>query len=412
MSSSITGESELGSATAEWKVSHLSCCSKNKIKSLFLDNRSDKSQKSDQNIVVDTASGTVRATVKGKAHADQLTKRLRLAGFDVRFERINTDKLESGLVATPTKAGESQGYIDPLASAQRNSPEDVELGKPRVTELAIGGMTCTMCSQTVRSALEAISGVVTVSVSFATTIARIEYHESSTCNPSIMKDAIEDVGFSVRFMDDEKPKASNSPITHRLIVVEFAVAGMTCSMCSNAIQNALSDIPTVKNVSVSLATNIARVEFEESPASNATLLKEAIEDIGYSVEDVTYVDQELLQQEEQFSDNDPQDRLQRLLRIQEDNVGSKKGAFLWSLAGALPILLLTMVIPHVFPSTSYIRKLLSGQVMIFNHGIVLEALILWILATPVQFGSGYTFYKVSIFMLCIFRRVHLHLQWL
>ena len=48
-----------------------------------------------------------------------------------------------------------------------------------------------MCTQTVRSALEAIPGVVSASVSLATTLARVEHNESSTCNPSLMKDAID-----------------------------------------------------------------------------------------------------------------------------------------------------------------------------------------------------------------------------
>ena len=386
----------LDDVMAEWNVKNLTCCSKKKIESIFHEDCNGKTQTNAQDVRVDATAGTIRAAVKGQTQADQLTQKMSSAGFDVRLVRVGTCEADY-------EGSEELGYVDPLATeGQKLHRKQIESGNPKIAELAVGGMTCTMCSQTVRSALKAIPGVVTASVALATTIARIEYHESPTCNPSRMKDAIEDVGFTVSLVDEEKLKSTSPSTVPGYKVVEFAVGGMTCSMCSNAIQNALSEISTVETVSVSLATNIARIEFKETPTSTVQVLKETIEDIGYSVDDVMYQDDlDMLQSEESANDIDPQDRLQRLLRIQEDNVGSKKLAFIWSLAGAFPILLLTMVIPHVLPSTSVLRKLLAKQVNIFGHSFALEALVLWALATPVQFGSGYSFYKVSRFILSL-----------
>jgi Cu+-exporting ATPase len=170
-------------------------------------------------------------------------------------------------------------------------------------------------------------------------------------------------------------------------------------MCSSAVHAALIDMPGVKTVTVSLSTNVATVEYEESPGCNASLLKEEIEDIGYDVNDVM-MEASKEDDEEQEDDSSQQgdesnDRLQRMLRQQDGQLRARRRDFLWCLLGAFPILTVTMIIPRTLPVDSCIREFLGKEVVILNHSFILQALLLWLLATPVQFVCGYPFYKTS-----------------
>jgi cation transport ATPase len=67
-----------------------------------------------------------------------------------------------------------------------------------------------------------------------------------------------------------------------------------------------------------------------------------------------------------------------------------------SLTATLPILILTMVLPHTYGGTDWIFH--HRHVTIFRkYQIELEFLVLWILATPVQFVCGWDFYKMAFY---------------
>ncbi len=59
---------------------------------------------------------------------------------------------------------------------------------------------------------------------------------------------------------------------------------MHCASCAGNIERSLKKVEGVKNVSVSLMTNKAIVEAEESVSEDA--LKKAVAKTGYTVEDV------------------------------------------------------------------------------------------------------------------------------
>ena len=57
----------------------------------------------------------------------------------------------------------------------------------------IGGMTCTNCPRKIKKALTGLAGVVAVSVSYETGIARIEFHPEEI-SLSRIKQVIEQLG--------------------------------------------------------------------------------------------------------------------------------------------------------------------------------------------------------------------------
>jgi Cu+-exporting ATPase len=257
----------------------------------------------------------------------------------------------------------------------------------QTVELAVGGMTCSMCSNAVHAALVDMPGVKNVNVSLSTNVATVQYEESPDCNPEILKETIEDIGYDVNDVILPKPKQPTK-------TVELAVGGMTCSMCSSAVHAALVDMPGVKSVNVSLSTNVATVEYEESPECNPDTLKETIEDIGYDVNDVIERQSEL-EQKGVILIEEEDDRLFLILRQQDMQLRARKRGFIQSFVGALPILSITMFIPRVFDEGYDLRQFLESDIEVFGHTFLIQALLLWLLATPVQFGCGYPFYKTS-----------------
>lgn len=277
------------------------------------------------------------------------------------------------------------------------------------TDIAIRGMTCSMCTKSIETALSNMDGVSKVNASLAFNSAHVEYDPSKIRHDDLIN-TIEDIGYDVVVQpqqqiveDDDIERGATASSTKG--IVEFTVSGMTCSMCSQSVVRALESTPGVKGAIVTLSTNQAKVEFDSSLTS-VDALNKMIEDIGYDVVG-TYV-VHVPGSTDNFNSQgaplnggvmmDSPNRIDRMLEQQGEEVTNRKRAFIWSLLGTVPILILTMVLPH-FPSLKIVQWLQQPIVItmngVGNHEFVLEALILFALCTPIQFGCGYPFYKSS-----------------
>mmetsp|Transcript_831 Transcript_831/g.1909 ORF Transcript_831/g.1909 Transcript_831/m.1909 type:complete len:992 (-) Transcript_831:1327-4302(-) len=273
--------------------------------------------------------------------------------------------------------------------------------KRQQIDIGIRGMTCSMCTRSVETAVSAMNGVVSVNASLAFNSAHVEFTPSKTSYHEIVE-TIEDIGYDVvpRPTSAEDKEVASS----MKAIAEFIVSGMTCSMCTQSVVKTLESVPGVESVVVSLSTNQAKVDFDPSMTSVDTL-KEAIEDVGYDVVETHLISstsdgsgKTTLANEGGNVMTDSPDRIDRMLEQQEEEVVNRKQAFIWSLVGTLPILVLTMVLPQ-FPSLEIVKWLKQTIVIKLDYAgdysFTLEALILWVLCTPIQFGSGYPFYKSS-----------------
>src|SRR5687767_9110383 len=59
--------------------------------------------------------------------------------------------------------------------------------------------------------------------------------------------------------------------------------GLTCAMCSNAINQALKKVPFVENVKSDIKNSAFNIQFKENSLVKIDALKEAVEDAGFSV---------------------------------------------------------------------------------------------------------------------------------
>jgi len=183
------------------------------------------------------------------------------------------------------------------------------------------------------------------------------------------------------------------------------------SNCAKSVEKAILDLNTaagkkiIIDVSVSATTDTAKIEYYDDgdsaaapPPTTLDRIKEAVDGVGYSVDGVELVQRKDLVSE---AESDPavssHGDWEQLQERQERKVRDRKHAFLFSLIGTVPILSITMVLPFLFPQLLVpLNQTISFQlVRPIPHVVTLETLLLWILATPVQFGSGYEFYRMS-----------------
>lgn len=280
----------------------------------------------------------------------------------------------------------TSGIVPKGGTAAAEPPRIVRAppGAPSVVTLSITGMSCSHCSNTIEKALTDRDGILNAKVDLISETARVEY-EGKKVSVSQMIGLIESIGFEATttagLVDATTQQEQKS---------FFQISGMTCSMCSQAIQRALSGIPGVIQANVDLSQDTATVT--HLPTVDAASLQEVIESIGYTVErcytDLPTPHDEVRDGSDRDPDNPAVASWDRLVERQARKVRQRRNAFLGSLLGAAPILFITMILP-----------LFSVHVNKTWHGISLEFCILFALATPVQFIAGWEFYRMTYYNL-------------
>jgi Cu+-exporting ATPase len=192
-------------------------------------------------------------------------------------------------------------------------------------------MTCTTCAATIEKGLSETPGIEQADVNFASEKVSIKY-DPTKVNLARIKDTVSQLGYGV---------ATKKSI--------FPVGGMTCASCVARVEEALSSVPGVISASVNLASEKATVEYLEG--TELADLRRAVKDAGYelgpevqALEDVTTAAQR--------------------------EVRAVRNRFIVAV-----ILASTIMVLGFIPS-------FAGQ-----------PYLLWALATPVQFWSGWRFYR-------------------
>ncbi len=138
-------------------------------------------------------------------------------------------------------------------------------GNPGGIRLQVTGMTCASCVLRVEKSLQSVPGVLGVSVNLTTEQAFVD------ATPSVR---IEALAAAVR-------KAGYDVSVEEVVL---QVEGMTCASCVARVEKALLKVPGVVSASVNLATERATVQaLSTVPVS---VLKSAVEKAGYGATDV------------------------------------------------------------------------------------------------------------------------------
>ncbi|PRP88031.1 hypothetical protein PROFUN_04459 [Planoprotostelium fungivorum] len=225
----------------------------------------------------------------------------------------------------------------------------------RKVVLSVGGMTCGACVATIENYVGCQDGVISVSVALLSEKAEV-YYDYNITEEEKVREAIEDVGFQAKILEQKQTKGD---------VVNLSIGGMTCASCVSIIENVVGSHTGVKEISVNLTTNSAKVLYDSDLTGPRSIIS-AIEDVGFTAS---------LAQE---PTNDSLNRTEELEYL--------KGQLHLSLMFSVPVFLIGMVFMEI---RSLDRILMWNP---FVEGLPLSHCLLWALTTPVQFHIGKRFY--------------------
>jgi len=201
-------------------------------------------------------------------------------------------------------------------------------------------------------------GIHSVSVALLAEKAVVQY-DPSRWTPSQLAEEIDDIGFEAEEIVEAKQDE-----------VILTIYGMTCASCSSTIEKEFNSTDGIISISISLATEKAKIHYEKSKLGLRDLI-EKVEDLGF---------------EATISDESDKTQLNSLGRVKE--VAEWRHAFFFSLGFAIPVFLISMV----FMKVPFMRLILNFQPI---QGLFLSDLSCLILTIPVQFGIGKRFYVTS-----------------
>jgi Cu+-exporting ATPase len=255
---------------------------------------------------------------------------------------------------------EGEGNVESVVKQEEVS-ENLEK-----TTLAITGMHCANCVQTVEKGLEQ-DGIVKASVNLISERVVVEYDSSKLSVNDIVKH-VEKTGYGARELE-KSPVSADGEAT-------LLIGGMHCANCVQTVEKALKVVDGVSDASVNLTTEKASVKFDPNEVSIGDIIT-AVEKSGYRAmlyDPESGVDQEKVLRE-------------REIKIQRFRLGL-------SVLLALPALVIAMThdfLPGLLPA------IFMEEITLFPpfHDIIVLHIILLVLATPVQFVAGWTFYSGS-----------------
>jgi len=166
----------------------------------------------------------------------------------------------------------------------------------------------------------------------------------------------------------QQPGSSRPPALN-LDLAELSVEGMTCAACVNRVERALGKVEGVVEANVNLATERATVRFQPGLAEG--VLEEAVRKAGYEVR--------------QVSDTQKRDEVEREARAAE--LKRLERDLLLAALFTVPLFLLEMGTMLIPPLHAWVDSWLPMQS---------RNLVMFVLATVVQFGPGRRFYRYGV----------------
>ncbi|CRK15002.1 hypothetical protein BN1723_002165, partial [Verticillium longisporum] len=232
------------------------------------------------------------------------------------------------------------------------------------TTIAIEGMTCGACTSAVEGGFTDVDGVLKFNISLLAERAVIT-HDTSKLSADKIAEIIEDRGFGAEVLSSQSDMSDHSGANS---TVQFKVYGNLDATSALALEAKLQSLSGVKSATLKLASS--RLTVVHVPAQiGLRAIVEAVESEGLNA---------------LMADSDDNNaQLESLAKTREINEWRR--AFRLSLSFAIPVLLISMIIPMCLPSLDF------GGLEILP-GLFLGDCVCMALTIPVQFGIGRRFY--------------------
>ncbi|KAJ3891015.1 Cu-transporting P-type ATPase [Lentinula edodes] len=269
-------------------------------------------------------------------------------------------------VRTPlssTFRSSSSGVELPVESSEplmKGMDKEMALDEPvsEKCELRIEGMTCGSCVEAIEGMLRPQAGIHSIKVALLAERGVIEF-DPKHWNVEKIVEEISDIGFDATAI----PPSREDEVTLRIY-------GMTCASCTTTVESGLVSVPGILSVSISLVSETCQIAFDRGIIGPREMISH-IEDMGFDA---------------MISDENNATQLQSLTRTKE--IMEWRSRLIWSLMFAVPVFLLTMIIPRI-PGLK-----LFHQIHIYN-GVYLSDVLVMLITTPAQFWVGAKFYRAA-----------------
>jgi P-type Cu+ transporter len=251
----------------------------------------------------------------------------------------------------------------------------------QTSRINVGGMTCSTCSNSIERALHNIDGVQSASVNLLLNNAAV-VHDPKIAPIERLIEAIEEIGFEASVLSGGYLQSSGAALVdqHHAIAT-LNVLGMTCSSCTNAIQNHLQSLEYVLSANVNLISSQCTVEFDPLFISARKLALE-IDSLGFEamVRDMgSEAADARLNKQEAFTEAGRLEaaKWRHLLKV--------------SLLFAVPTFIITMVLDWIPGADAAL-----GLDTYVTGSLMVKGMLLFLLATPVQVYVGRVFFRAAI----------------
>jgi Cu+-exporting ATPase len=313
-------------------------------------------------------------------------------GFEAR--RITVAKYQN-FVSSPAPAKSAKVKPAPPAAQKKEECVALNVDIPLYNvRLAVNGMTCASCITAVERALLTLSTVKSASVNLLLENAEVVFEsnseEAAQQQAEEFCSTLADCGYdstimeAPRAMKSNTNKHSSSLANHNhnaTISMEcdilFGITGMTCASCVNAIEAALKSLAFVKAASVNLLTQQAKltIDIEQINLINANkAIMGLIESIGYTA--IFH------------SESSSNSAAENIAKTQAAHIKHYKRLLISSLIFSLPVFCLAMIFPYIHAVSKPLNTVLYNR-------FTVNALLMFLFATPVQFVIGFQFFRAA-----------------
>ena len=282
---------------------------------------------------------------------------------DTVAEMIEDRGFEAEVLATDTPSCQEEASMDTAATG--SGPRESVLS---TTTISIEGMTCGACTSAVEAGFKDVEGVASFNISLLAERAVI-VHDPAKLSVEQILEIVDDRGFDAKLLSSNTQVAERSTGSRD---VQLKVYGVPNSSSATALEDVLRLLPGVSSTVVNLSTS--RVKITHNPSLTGIRgLVEAVEGLGYNalIADA--------------GENDAQ--IESLAKTKE--IKEWRNAFWYSLSFAVPVFLMSMVIPMTLPALDF------GSILLIIPGLYLGDVLCLMLTVPVQFGIGKRFYTSS-----------------